>query len=411
MILAQNHRLQLNGNKFLIILCCMITLGACSPKVVQKKEPVIVPVAKTEKTAGLNNFTQAEVSIFVPFKLNEFNPNTITKKQFEKFEMPLDFYQGLTYGFDSAATSSLNFKLNVFDTRDDNTRLGSLLQNNAVKQSNLIIGPVFPDGLKYITNFSIANDIPIVSPLAASKPSEFDNPNLISIVNDIDQHGIKIADYIAKHYNATNSIVVLINTQKTLDKQFADPIKETFKKHHPNFLIQEYTSVNIFETKMIRDKKYAVIICSEDVPFVTPSVAKLYKLKTLPNTGYQINLFGHPNWIKQNYSIEQLQNLNTIISSSYFVDYKSTEVINFVKRYRAKYQIEPSEYAFKGFGIGYYFGKLMVKYGRNYLDFIRKEKYRGLHNDFEFDFDPLYGYYNKSLMLLQYRNMMLNVID
>jgi ABC-type branched-subunit amino acid transport system substrate-binding protein len=68
--------------------------------------------------------------------------------------------------------------------------------------------------VKYISNFSIANKLTIVSPLAASKPSDFNNPNLVSVVNNIDQHGAKIADYIASHYTSSKTIVVLINPKK-----------------------------------------------------------------------------------------------------------------------------------------------------------------------------------------------------
>ena len=58
-----------------------------------------------------------------------------------------------------------------------------------------------------------------------------------------------------------------------------------------------------------------------------------------------------------------------------------------------------------------YFAKLLVKHGANYLDFITKEKYKGLHNSFEFAFNPEFGYYNIDLMLVQYKNSTLNRIN
>jgi ABC-type branched-subunit amino acid transport system substrate-binding protein len=161
---------------------------------------------------------------------------------------------------------------------------------------------------------------------------------------------------------------------------------------------------------MIKEKEYAVIICSSDAKFVTPSIDKLFKLKNLKSGGYDLQLFGHPNWVKQNYNIDQLQDLRTIVSSSYQIDYKSSAVINFIKKYRARYSFEPSEYSFKGFDIGLYFAKLMAKYGPAYIDYLTKEKYIGLHNDFRFEFNPKYGYINTELMLLQYRNLSLTKI-
>lgn len=401
-----------SGLKFLLFLSLVIF--GCTPKVitVPVKKPVAVnapPPVKIDRPE--KKFTTANISLLIPFKLNQFNLRTATKAEVEKFDMAIDFYQGIKLGIDSAAALGLNFNLNVLDTRDDNSQMAALLKKESLKNSNVIIGPVFPEGVKYMTNYAITNDIPVVSPLAASKPSDFNNPKLISIVNNINQHGIKIADYIADHYQSANTIVVLINPKKAADEQFATPLKNHFKEKYPAFLVQEFSSGYAFETRMVKGKRYAVIICSADVKFAAPTLDKLFKLKNLKTGGYDLNLFGHPNWIKQNYNINQLQDLNTIISTSYYIDYKSAAVISFIKKYRSTFNYEPSEYSFKGFDIGFYLGKMLARHGANYLDFLTKEKYKGLHNSFEFDFNPQYGYFNKQLMLLQYKNLTLNKID
>lgn len=406
MILVRNRQQLLSGNKLLALLTFIAVLASCSPKITK---PVVKTPAKPVEQKPAAKFTQGNISVFVPFQLNKFNLKTVTKAQIGKADMPIDFYQGLMLGIDSAANEGLNFKVNVFDSRDDNSQLASLIKRDAVKSSNLLIGPIFPDGIKYMTGFSEANKLPLISPLAASKPSEFNNPYLISVVNDIEQHGIKVADYIAKQYKADQTIVVLINTKKSSDEAFALPIKKQFASKYPSFVVQEFSSTYVFETKMIKGKKYAVIVCSDDAPFVAPSLTKLHRLKN--TAGYPIQVFGHPNWAKQTYNIDQLQNLQTVLSSSYHIDYKANKVINFVKAYRAKYEFEPTEYAFKGFDVGYYFGKLIAKHGASYADFIIKEDYKGLHNDFDFGYDAEYGYYNQHLMMLQYKNTALVQVD
>lgn len=412
MILVQNRQLLLSGNRIWLLICSAVFIASCSPKVnsgVIKPSKDAPPVVKVEKP--VKRFTAADISVLIPFKLNQINLKTATKAQLQRADMAIDFYQGVKLGIDSAAALGLNFKLNVFDTRDDNSQLSVLLKKGDLKNSNLIIGPVFPEGIKYMTTYAIANDLAIVSPLAASKPSDFNNPKLISIVNNIDQHGAKIADYIADHYQSSNSIVVLINPKKTADEQFATPIKNQFKAKYPSFIVQEFTSTYAFETRMIKGKRYAVVVCSSEMAFVKPSIDKLFKLKNLKTIDYDINLFGHPNWIKQTYNLDQLQGLNTIISTSYKIDYKSSAVINFIKKYRTQFNFEPSEYSFKGFDIGFYFGKLLAKHGADYLDYLTKEKYKGLHNSFEFGFNPQYGYYNTELMLVQYKNFNLNTVE
>lgn len=390
----------------------MLILGACSPKVRTPKPETNKPAEK-EKPADkkpIKKFTQASVSLLVPFKLDELNLKTATKADIEKYAMPIDFYQGFKLALDSVAAQGLNFKLNVFDTQDDNAHISVLYKNERFKQSNLIIGPVFPDGLKFISNYAKENNAIIVSPLAASAPAEFNNPNLVSIVNNIGLHGKKIATYIAKNYNPANTIVVLINPKKTEDEQFAAPIRNYFQTS-TKFVVQEYASAYAFETKMIKGKEYAVVLTSSDRAFVLPTVEKLYKLKHLATGGYNINLFGHPNWVKQNYPTDKLQDLNTIISSSYKIDYKNSAVVAFIKKYRYRYGFEPGEYAFKGFDVGYYFGKLLSTYGADYRDYLIKDKYKGLHNNFSFIHDEKLGYINTSLMLLKFKNFALDLVE
>ncbi|WP_231463193.1 MULTISPECIES: amino acid ABC transporter substrate-binding protein [unclassified Pedobacter] len=397
------------------LILVIAVLAACSPKIVPTPKPETEKKTEQEKAPEkktVKKLSTANISLLLPFNLNDVKLKSMSKADAEKYAMPIDFYQGFKMGLDSTASSGLNFNLNVFDTQDDNTQIGSLFKLEQFRKSNLVVGPVFPVGVKYISNYSKLNNVPVVSPLAASQPSEFNNPNLISVVNNIDLHAKKIATYINKAANPASAILVIINTKKTEDEAFAAPIRDFFKNQQGNkLIIQEYNSAFAFETKMIKGKQYMVVVASSDRAFVLPTIEKLYKLKNLPTGGYAINLFGHPLWSKQNYPADKLQNLNTIISSSYKIDYKSSNVINFIKRYRHKYGFEPGEYAFKGFDIAYFFGKVLSTYGTDYLENLTKEKYKGLHNNFSFIHDAQYGYINTSLMLLRYKNFALDVVE
>jgi len=403
--------MNLKRNYWVLMLLALF-LAACSPKVRTTKKETAKPneKEKPEEKKTAKKFSQANVSLLVPFKLDELNLKTATKTQIEKFAMPIDFYQGFRLGLDSAAAGGLNFKLNVFDTQDDNAHISVLYKNERFRQSNLIIGPVFPAGLKYISNYSKENNSTVVSPLAASNPAEFNNPNLVSIVNNIEIHGEHIGEYISKNFNPASTIVVIINPKKTDDEAFAAPVRE-YLKNNGKFLVQEYASAFTFETKMQKGKRYAIVVASADRAFVLPTIEKLYKLKNLASGGYNIDLFGHPNWVKQNYPTDKVQALNTIITSSYKIDYKNTGVIRFIKKYRYKYGFEPGEYAFKGFDVGYYFGKLLSDHGEEYREYLTKEKYKGLHNTFSFIYDEKLGYINTSLMLLKYKNFALEIVN
>ncbi|WP_316793618.1 amino acid ABC transporter substrate-binding protein [Pedobacter frigoris] len=409
MTLVQNHQLQLSGNKYCLIIFIILFISACSPKVQKTvvKKPDIPKVEKEIEKPALK-FTQANISLLVPFRLNDLKLKTATKTEIEKSAMAIDFYQGFKLGVDSAASLGLNFKLKVFDSRNSNAHLDELIEDGNLSGSNLIVGPVFPEGLKHITKYSISKNIPVVNPLAATHPVEFNNPNLISIVNNIDLHANKLGDYITSAYNPANTIIVLINPKAPDDEVMAAPIRAYFTNSRKQFTFQEFASVFTMETKLIKNKKYVIVVSSDDRKFVVPTIDKLVKIK---NAGLAIDLYGHPDWVKQNYNVDKLQALRTAVTSSFKIDYTSSAVNSFIRKYRQQFNFEPGEYAFKGFDVGFYFAKLLAEHGTDYLSHLTKEKYKGLHNRFSFYYNEKLGFINTSLMLLRYQNFALNIIE
>jgi ABC-type branched-subunit amino acid transport system substrate-binding protein len=410
MTLVQNHQLRLSGNKFWCIIFMSCYLLACSPKVTTRKTPQKeaaekpAAVAKTDK-----KFTEANIALLIPFNLNAANIQSGSKAEMEKSVMAIDFYQGFKMGIDSAASAGLNFRLKVLDTRDNNEQISTLIKSGQLSGSDLIVGPVFPDGIKHITNYSVSNGIPVISPLAATHPDEFLNPNLISVVSNIDLHAEKMCSFITRDFDPSKTVVVLISTKKSTDEALAIPVRAYFKKDKGlKFTFQEYSSVYAMETAKIPGKRYVILVSSSERQFVIATIDKLAKMK---NAGMQIDLFGHPNWSKQNYNTDKLQLLSARITTSYWVNYKSQAVNSFVKKYRSLYRFEPGEYAFKGFDAGFYFGRILSSYGANYIKYLPAEKYKGLQNSYLFKKDEQLGYINTGLFLLEYKNYALNPVE
>lgn len=409
MISVQNHLQPLSGNKFSLLMLMGLCLAACSPKVQPIKKEVPAEVKTVEEKKAPKKFTEAAITLLVPFNLDDYRSKVQTKAEIEKHAMAIDFYQGFRLGLDSASTSGLNFKLNVYDTQDSNEQLQKLIRSQLMDDAHLLIGPVFPQGIKYLTPYSIAHHIPMVSPLAASRPEDFNNPNLISIVNNIDLHGLKIGNYIAKRYQPAQTEVVLISTKSPSDELLAQPLRSYFLNQTASKLpFTEYASVFTLETRMQKGKKYVVMVTSSDQKFVAATIDKLVKMQ---KAGFSIDLYGHPDWLKQNYTTEKLQTLNTIISSSYQVDFNSPTVISFIRKYRKTFNFEPGEFAYKGFDIGLYFGRQFSLHGADFAKHLTKEKYKGLHNSFIFQHDEKTGFVNTNLMLLRYRGFALNIVE
>jgi len=402
----------LSGNNFVILLSLLIFLSACSKKITAPKPVEITSPLEREKQkeiVPLKKQTNHSIALLLPFELNSINLKTAGRKDVAKADLAIDFYQGFKLALDSLIINGHQFNLQVFDTQSQETRVVNLAMANSVRSNDLIIGPVFPDAIKTFADFSELGQTLQISPLAASMPAEFNNPGLVTVNNTINQHGQKIAEFIHLNYTPELVNVLLINTQKTEDAKFSSFFKSSLTKMSGGkFRIIERPNAIAIESYLHPSKINLVIISSADRLFLLPVIDKLYKLV---NQRYKIELFGHPSWIKASYlSQEKMQALKSRISTSYFVNYKAQNVKNFIARYRDEYNIEPSEYSFKGFDIGYYFGGLLEKYGKDYADHLEDNNYQGLHTVFKFSKDPKFGYINNELILLRYTNFELQPV-
>ncbi|MBM3402810.1 MAG: amino acid ABC transporter substrate-binding protein [Bacteroidetes bacterium] len=412
MILVPNRPPRLNGNNCLYLLSFLFFISACSRKIVPVQplagpEPVKMATSKVEEPVKID--MDHSIVLLLPFQLNHLNLKTTKKSDLSKADLAIDYYQGFKLGLDSISAEGHNYNLHVFDTQNQETQIVNLAMAESVKRQDLIVGPVFPEEIKIFSEFSDLSKIIQVSPLAASLPSGLNDSLLLSINNSIDQHAKKIADFISREYQPELVQLTLVNTQRTVDAKFSNHIKRYLNEFSgTKFRLIERPNVIGIENYLSATKNNLIMITSSDRTFLIQAVDKLVKLK---DQKYRIELFGHPDWMKAKYlSPSRMQSLNTRITASYFVNYNDQNVKNFIARYRDEFGLEPSEYSFKGFDTAYYFGLLLKKYGKLYPNYVIKEPYSGLHNEFYFVKDVKLGYRNSTLMMLKYQNFELQVV-
>ncbi len=404
MILVQNHLQQLNGNR-LIILVLLLLFASCSPKVrpvITDSQPKQESTEEIAVSKDINRNGPAKVALLLPFKAK--TANLSTPSGLENASMAIEFYQGFITAVNLTAEKGRNFEINVIDSESSSANMALLLKNTAVKEADLIVGPVFPENIK---NVELGNKH-FISPLAATDPDEFKNKHLISLVPNIKLHADKITKYVNKAYTAANLQIVLLHGTAS-DQNFGLRLRNNLNSASGKHEFVEYTSINEFEKKIQKDKRYVVLVSSFDKNVVNQTIDKLVALKK--RYSLALDVFGHPNWLKQTYTVEKLQALNVALTSSYYVNYKDTHVIDFVKKYRETYNFEPTEFTFKGYDTGLYFSKLLAEHGSNYYKYLEDNKYQGLQNQFNFEVDPQLGYMNTETVILRYKNFQLLPVE
>lgn len=406
-ISVQNHRLRLSGSNCLIFLCLGAFLASCAPKILRPGgKGTKTPTEKApEKDKTENEKPEVEapvhfnqIALLLPFQLNRVIDSLPNSRDVERASLALDFYQGFKLGLDQVANQGNNFKLHVLDTRDNTLEVQRVAANEQVTEADLIVGPVFPTEINAFGSRAHLEGKLQVSPLAASTPTGNQINNLVTVTPTIAVHAETIANYMVKQYGNAASRIVIFNNQDEDSQKLLNPLKADLEERHVTYT--EVEALEDLEIALQATGKNLVVAGSTNLYAVSPLIASLARLKT--EEGYDIALIGHPNWIKLNLNNEYLAALRTCITSSYYTDLSKQETAEFKAVYGERYKIQPTEFAYKGYDTGKFFGTLLAKYPTDYVKQLTEQKGDGIAIGFAFAFDPNSGYVNHHVQLLRF---------
>lgn len=414
-----NHQPPLSGSKWLL-LAGGVLLAACSPKVL----PVSTPVRSTPVTVKKQKEPEkaiekpasvrvSSISMLLPFTLDDLNSGAqYTPATLGRANLSLEYFQGFKLALDSLAERGYNYKLQVYDTKDVPAVASNLAYTPAIRTSDLVVGPVFPDDLQAFTNILAGTGkvIPTVSPLSPAAPATVKDEFLVTVATPLEYHAWSAAEYINEHYKPKK--VFILKSGYSEENKYVTPFRkaiDSLSRHKTKII-----APTIVRGKL--DELIPQLSATEENIFVVPStnqqflVVTLHALDSLAKK-YPVTLFGHPNWTKVSYlKPELLQRLKTHITTTDWVDYKSAQVSSFIRSYRKAYHSEPTHYALMGYDEGMYFGALL---GENPEDLkkLDKKDFNGLLNKYRFIKKPGLGWINAHTNVLQFNNFELKKVE
>ncbi len=415
MISVQNHRPLLSGNKWLTFLIIGLIAAACSPKLqpvaVQPKKnvtekPVVSQPQKEVKPTGPK---VSNIALLLPFGVDHLRPgSSYTTVTLKEADIALDYYRGFKLALDSLTGQGYNYKLQVFDSKGEKAQAHSLALNPAVRGSDLIIGPVFPDDIKVFTSTYSGSHQPIVSPLSPAPPATFKNQNLITTQPPLEYHAWGAAQYINDKIKPKK--VFILKSGYSDENDYITPFRKAIdslsKKHIQVITLTViHGQLNSLIPQLSASGQNVFIVPATNQHFLNVTLRGLDTL----GSSYPVTLFGHPNWVNFSFlKADLLQRLNTHITSSEHIDYKASNTITFMRNYRDAYHTEPTVYAIKGFDEGLYLGQLLAS---GNLKNLTATDFTGLHNNFHFQKKNGIGWINTHINIYKYTNFELKKVE
>ena len=444
MILVQNPRRRLNGNKnswLLLVLACMI-VSSCSwftkvpdpgkepgeldpihghnnhqgnPGETQINDPVrtvdwkedgknpvnVVNLPDPKDPVNPNIHTNAmpeeilkknsyNITLLLPFEASKYN--SIKDDYSRNTKIALHFWEGVKMAVRQLEREGLKANLFVIDTRaDSNFVKNNVLQREELLNSDLIIGPLRKDNMKIISEFARLNQKTMISPLSTSNPSKNVNPYFVQVNPQMESHGKAILKYLKEEKEVAPDKILLLaeSTHKAISRL------ETFQKAHQEIegsssaeKLKEYIAskrgnrwdMDVKPFLQYKDTTY-VIIPSSDEFFVMTCMRELGLL----TKNYPVVVFGMPQWnYFEQIGLDYFHNLNVHISSSFYVDPEMQNVKDFKINYYSEFKTAPDIYSYKGYDVAHFFGLMINKYGIYFPQFMDGDDPELMHTRFKF---------------------------
>ena len=315
----------------------------------------------------------------------------------------MDFYSGVLLAVKDMADAGISTELNVYDSSDSNHPIVS----EDLENSDVVIGPVSAGDLGRMLNAETKPGM-IVSPLdPRAENLAYSNSNFIQAPTP---HIVQYQDLVnwMKEDARPEDKVLMISEKGARPTDAVAKITQVADSSGLAFIPVSY---NILEGRDITDPLISlmtadgvnrVLIASESEAFVNDVVRNL---NILVYKKLNIVLYA-PSKIRsfETIEVENLHNTSLHTSLGYLIDYDSPQVKNFLLKYRALYNTEPTQYAFQGYDIASYFINICSRYGNRWTKMLDDSETQMLQSTFRFVPMEEGGYMNNGVRRLVYGN-------
>lgn len=351
-------------------------------KVTEPEQPEEVPAeaadtssVQPEQEPGWFFSPKDEVKATLILPMNASSENTSRNN--------MDFYSGVLMAVRDLAETGINTELNVYDSSDSSFPIAG----EDIEDSDIIIGPVSSGDLNRLLDAEQKARM-VISPLDpraeaiahthtnfihAPTPHFIQYQDLVNWIREDVMPGDTLLMITEKGARQTDAVVQM--------KQIADSsglafIPFTYSILEGRDITQPLTDL------MTKTGTNRVMIASDSEAFVNDVVRNLNIL-----VYNQLNVVLYAPARIRNFDtieVENLHNTSLHVSLGYMTDYDSPQVKNFLLKYRALYNTEPTQYAFQGYDIASYFISMCSKYGNRWTRKLEDNERQMLQSTFRY---------------------------
>lgn len=377
---------EINGEDMTVQADTVITTDNVSDKVIADNETEEHPW-----WADFNRKGKVTASLMLPFKATGTSGSRSN----------MDFYSGVLLAVNDLAQAGTSVDLNVIDIADNIQSLGNI----DLTGNDIVMGPVSVKDMTEALSAAGSSSM-FISPLDPKAESLVSgNPDLIQAPTPHKIQYMDLASWLKEDTRPEDRVLLISEkgarlTESTFEmKQAVDAMGVPYKTFSYSILEGRDVEKPLKEL-MTQTATNRVMIVSESEAFVNDVVRNL---NMMIHQKYEIVLYGASKIRSfETIEVENFHKTNLHVSLTYYIDYDDPRVKNFLLKYRALFNAEPTQFAFQGYDIASYFIELCSKYGKNWQDKMSHEEKSMLQSTFKCMKDGDGGYINHGVRRIVY---------
>ena len=323
--------------------------------------------------------SEIKVAILLPFMLDSLHRDA----SMDRF---VEFYQGCLLAIDSLAKQGLSTEIYTYDIGKDTHSLQAALQEPALSNVDLIIGPAYQNQVKEVADFASKHRIPTVVPFSSSIPEITSNPYLFEVVTPQKELYTRLVQKFCYHFNDKNIIIVKPRMLGQYNKaDFANQLMAGMDATLVPYTVISDDSIatTIDSLAALSDKECLVVLPSTHQVALNKFGEALHYIKST-----NVSVFGFPEW--NSMGINELYSKRMYGFSNYYTSFDDPQIISFFTQLKDTYGVpkgiqQSPNFALFGFDICYFFLQQYSENGKYFYQFMPTTETQGLQMNFLFE--------------------------
>jgi len=353
------------------------------------------------------------VAIFAPLYLDSVFTNSELRsyQTIPRFIIPaVEFAQGAHIALDTLSLNGKHAEVSIYDSKSFTQPIPWLIKYNKLNNVDLIIGSVKEPDYHELADFALLKNIPFVSATYPNDGGIIGNPFLLIVNSTLKAHCEGIFSYLLQKHGTDKIYIIKKKGDDRIDNYFR-AINTAQGRPLLNIrTIMVDSTISSYGLKYrIDTTQPAVIIGANlDAGFAKSLADACYPIQK----NHPLILIGMPNWdgFKSLYNKDAYKDFPIRFTTPHFEAKNNLFDSLLIKKYFQLYRVKPSDMAYKGFEITWYFTNLLLNYPNDLMSHINDSTFAVFH---DFNFRPEFiekqnkvpDYFeNKHLFIMQILN-------